>query len=70
MKGEIVIFSIIWDGRLRKYKVKRTAILSLEEVMTVYGHYKTEREAYIVINGLKKRQGKTRNDIKTVPKPQ
>lgn len=47
-----MIFSVIWDDRNNKYKVKRTAILSLEEVMNIYRSYKTEKEAQAVRKGL------------------
>lgn len=65
MKGEIIIFSIIWDGKLRKYKVKRTAILSLEEIMSVYAHYNTQQDALKAVRGLNKRV----NNTETKPKP-
>lgn len=64
-----MIFSVIWDDRNNKYKVKRTAILSLEEVMNIYGSYKTEKEALTVCKGLMKRQERPVNDMKTIYKP-
>ena len=56
-KGEINIFSVIWDGKSKMYRVKRTAILSLEEVMNIYGSYKTDKEAQTVQKGLNRKQG-------------
>ena len=45
MKGEIIIFSIVWDKSKERFKVKRTAILSLDEVMNTHSSYNTHREA-------------------------
>ena len=69
MKGAVIIFSVIWDSRLRKYREKKTASLSLEEIMSIYMSYKTEKEAQTVSKGLniiRERKGKA---IKTTPKP-
>lgn len=51
------------------YRVKRTALLSLEEVMNIYGSYKTDKEAQTVRKGLNKKQEKPENDMQTVSKP-
>ena len=57
MKGEIIIFSVIWDSRLRKYREKNTASLSFAEIMNIYRSYKTEKEAHAVSQGLNRKQG-------------
>lgn len=48
---------MIWDGKLRKYKVKRTDLISLDELMNTYGSYKTEKEAQTIRKGLNRKQG-------------
>lgn len=57
MKGAVIIFSVIWDSRLRKYKEKSTASLSFAEIMNIYRSYKTEKEAQTVSQGLNRKQG-------------
>lgn len=69
MKGAVIIFSVIWDSRLRKYREKKTASLSLEEIMSIYMSYKTEKEAQTVSKGLNIIQERKGNVIKTTPKP-
>lgn len=69
MKGAVIIFSVIWDSKLRKYREKKTASLSLEEIMSIYMSYKTEKEAQAVSQGLNIIQERKGNVIKTTPKP-
>lgn len=69
MKGAVIIFSVIWDSKLRKYREKKTASLSLEEIMSIYMSYKTEKEAQTVSKGLNIIRERKGNVIKTTPKP-
>ena len=46
------MFSIVYDERLNRYKVKQTAILKEAERMNIYGTYTTMFEAKKVLKGL------------------
>lgn len=56
-EGEINIFSVIWDGKSKRYRVKRTCLISLDELMNTYGSYKTDKDAQTVCKGLNRKQG-------------
>ena len=54
-KGEFVLFSIVWDISKKRYIVKQTCILSVEEIFYIYCSYRTQKDALKALKSISRK---------------
>ena len=55
MKGDFVLFSIVWDVVKKRYIVKQTCILSVDEIFYIYCSYRTQKDALKALKSIIKK---------------
>ena len=56
LKGDFLLFSIVWDISKKRYIVKPTCILSVEEIFNIYCSYRTQKDALKALKSIGRKQ--------------